>query len=96
MIWLALAATLTSAQGTLDYRLAVSGPAGTSVTVTAQPPAGWTAAFCSARLCAVGHVPVRIAATGTSFVDLHLYPTAHPAHGTVFVGAGNKTLHLRV
>lgn len=96
MIWLALAATLASVQGTHAYRMAVSGPVGATVTVTAKPPPGWTAAFCSARLCAVGHVPVTIAATGVSFVDLHLYPTAHPAHGTAFISARDRTLRLRV
>jgi hypothetical protein len=96
MISLALAATLTSTQGALAYQVAVRGPAGSSVIVTAQTPPGWTAAFCSQRLCAIGHVPVKIAATGASFVDLHLYPTAHPTHGTVFVSTRGKTLRLRV
>ena len=96
MISLALAATLTAMQGTLAYRVAVRGPVGSSVAVTAQPPPGWTAAFCSARLCAVGHVPLTIAATGTSFVDLHIYPTARPTHGTAFVTARGKTLRLKV
>jgi|HubBroStandDraft_6_1064221.scaffolds.fasta_scaffold37441_6 hypothetical protein len=96
MISLALAATLTSMQGTLAYRVAVRGPVGSSVIVAAQPPFGWTAAFCSPRLCAVGHVPVTIAATGTSYVDLHLYTTTRPMHGTAFITAQGNTLRLRV
>jgi hypothetical protein len=96
MISLALAATLASMQGTLAYRVALRGPVGSTVIVAAQPPPGWTAAFCSLRLCAVGHLPVAIAAAGTTFVDLHLYPTARPTHGTVLVTAGGKTLRLRV
>jgi hypothetical protein len=96
MISLALAATLTSLQGTHAYRVAVRGPAGSSVAVAAQPPPGWTAAFCSPRLCAVGHVPVTIAITGTSYVDLHLYSTARPTHGIAFVTSQGDTLRLRV
>jgi hypothetical protein len=96
MISLALAATLTSMQGTFAYRVAVRGPVGSSVIVAAQPPPGWTAAFCSPRLCAVGHVPVTIAATGTSYVDLHFYPTARPTHGTAFVTARGTALRLKV
>jgi hypothetical protein len=96
MISLALATMLTSMQGTLAYRLAVRGPVGSAVIVAAQPPPGWTAAFCSPRLCAVGHVPVIIAVSGTSYVDLHLYPTARPTHGTALVTVRGKTLRLRV
>jgi len=96
MISLALAATLMSMQGTIAYRVAVRGPGGSSVIVAAQPPPGWTAAFCSPRLCAVGHVPVTIAASGISYVDLHLYPTGRPTHGTAFVTARGTTLRLRV
>jgi hypothetical protein len=96
MISLALAATLTSMQGTLAYRLAVGGPIGSSVIVAAQPPPGWTAAFCSPHLCSVGHIPVTIAATGTSYVELHLYPMARPTHGTAFVTALGTALRLRV
>jgi hypothetical protein len=96
MISLALAATLTSPQGMHTYRVAVRGPAGSSVTVAAQPPLGWTAGFCSPRLCAVGHVPVTIAITGTSYVDLHFYPTARPTHGIAFVTSQGATLRLRV
>jgi hypothetical protein len=96
MISLALAATLSSMQGTLAYRVAVRGPVGSSVILTAQPPPGWTAAFCSPRLCAVGHVPVTITASGTSYVDLHFYATARPAHGTAFVTARGSTLLLRL
>ena len=96
MIALALAATLAPVGGMHAYRVAVSGPAGSSVTVAAQPPAGWTATFCSARVCAVGHVPVTIAATGTSYVDLHLYVAAHPTHGMVLVTARGDTLRLRI
>jgi hypothetical protein len=54
MISRALAATLTSMQGTPAYRVAVRGRLGPSVIVAAQPPPGWTTAFCSPRLCAVG------------------------------------------
>ena len=96
MIWLALAATLTPTHGALDYRVAVRGPAGSSVIVTAQPPPGWTAAFCSPRLCAVGHIPVKITASGASVVNLHLYPMAHPTHGIALVTARGKTLRIKV
>jgi hypothetical protein len=94
MISLALAAALTSVRGAHAYRVAVSGPVGSSVIVAAQPPPGWTATFCSARLCAVGHVPVTIATTGTSYVDLHLYSTGHPTHGVMFVSARGKTVRV--
>jgi hypothetical protein len=94
MIALALAATLASAEGTRAYRVAVSGPSGSSVVVAAQPPPGWTAAFCSDRVCALGHVRVRIATTGTSYVELHLYVAAHSSHGVVLVTAQGKTLRL--
>lgn len=96
MISLALATTLMSTQGAFAYRIAVRGPVGSSVIVAAQPPPGWTAAFCTRRLCAIGHVPVKIAGTGTSFIDLHLDPAAHPTHGTAFVSARGKMLRLRV
>lgn len=96
MISLALAATLMSMHGTLAYRLAVHGPPGSSVIVAAQPPPGWTAAFCSPHLCAIKRVPVTIAATGTSYVDLHFYPTSGPAYGTAFITARGTTLRLRV
>jgi hypothetical protein len=96
MISLALAATVTSMQGTLTYRVAVRGPIGSSVIVAAQPPPGWTAAFCTPHLCAVGHVPVTIAVGGTSYVDLHLYPMARPTHGTAVVTALGTALRLRV
>jgi hypothetical protein len=96
MIVLALAATLAAAHGTRAYRVAVSGPAGSSVTVSAKPPAGWTAAFCSVHLCAVGHVPLTIGATGTSYVDLHLYVGPHSTHGAVLVTARGTTLRLSV
>ena len=96
MISLALAATLTSMQGTLAYRVAVRGPVGSSVIVAAEPPPGWTAAFCSPRLCAVGHVPIIIAAAGISYLDLHLYSASRPMHGTAVVTARGTTLRLRV
>lgn len=96
MISLALAATLASMQGAFAYRVALHGPIGSSVIVAAQPPPGWIAAFCSSRLCAVGQVPVTIGAAGTAVVDLHLYPTYRPRHGTVLVTARGKTLRLRV
>jgi hypothetical protein len=96
MISLALAAALTSSQGTRAYRVAVSGPAGSSVVVAAQPPPGWTATFCSARVCAIGHVPVTIAPSGTSYLDVHLYFAARPTHGVVLVTARGETLRLRV
>jgi hypothetical protein len=97
MITLALAATLTSMQGTLAYRVAVHGPVGASVIVAAQAPPGWTAAFCSPRLCAVGRVLLMITATGISYVDLHLYSTARSMHGIATVTArGNTILRLRV
>jgi hypothetical protein len=94
MISLALAATLASVHGTRAYRVAVSGPSGSSVVVAAQPPPGWTAAFCSARVCALRHVRVTIGATGTSYVELHLYAAAHPSHGVVLVTAQGNTLRL--
>jgi hypothetical protein len=96
MISLALAVALTSPQGTHAYRVAVSGPAGSSVVLAAQPPPGWTATFCSARLCAVGHVPVTIASAGTAYVDLHLYVAAHVAHGVVLLTARGVALRFRV
>jgi hypothetical protein len=96
MISLALAAALTSSLGAHAYRVEISGPAGSSVVVAAQPPPGWTATFCSARLCAVGHVPVTIAAAGTAYVDLHLYVAAHAAHGVVRLTARGVALRFRV
>jgi hypothetical protein len=96
MISLALAAALTSSHGMHAYRLAVSGPAGSSVVVAAQPPPGWTATFCSARLCAIGHVPVTIAAAGTTYLELHLYVAAHAAHGVTLLTARGVALRLRV
>ena len=96
MISLALAATLTSLPGTHAYRVAVRGPAGAHVVIAAQPPPGWTAAFCSPRLCAVGSVPVTIAAAGVVYVDLHLYPNARPTHGIAFVRSQGDRLCLRV
>ncbi|HEY3674856.1 MAG TPA: hypothetical protein VGK84_02585 [Candidatus Tumulicola sp.] len=94
MIALALAATLASASGTHAYRVAVSGPSGSSVVIAAKPPQGWTAAFCSARACAVGHVPVKIGAAGTSYVELHLYPADHPSRGVALVTASGDTLRI--
>lgn len=96
MISLALAATLASMHGTFAYRVAVRGPAGFSVMVAAEAPLGWTAAFCTSHLCALGHVPITIASTGTSFVNVHLYPAAHPMHGTAVVRAADKTLRLKI
>jgi hypothetical protein len=94
MISLALAAALASSQETHAYRVAVSGPARSSITVAAKPPPGWTATFCSARVCAIGHVPVTIAASGTSYLDLHLYFAAGSRHGVVVVSTPGSTLRL--
>jgi hypothetical protein len=100
MISLALGAALTSTLGAHAYRVAISGPAGSSVVVAAQPPPGWTATFCSARFCSVGHVLVTISAAGTSYVDLHLYFAAGSNHGAVLVTArgdrDTRSVHFTV
>src|SRR6516164_4020816 len=63
MISLVLAGTLVSMPGAHAYRVGVRGREGTSLVVSAQAPPGWTVAFCSPRICAVGHVPLTISAT---------------------------------
>jgi hypothetical protein len=96
MISLALAASLTSLPGVHAYRVAVRGAAGSHVIVAAQPPPGWTAAFCSARLCALSRVPVTIGDSGASYVDVHFYPTTHPTHGIASVTSQGYMLRLRI
>ena len=96
MISLVLAGTLVSMPGAHAYRVGVRGTAGTSLVVAAQAPPGWTAAFCSPRICAVSHVPITIAAAGTSYVELHLYPASSSKHGIVVVTAQSGVLRLRI
>jgi hypothetical protein len=96
VISLALASTLASAPGAHAYRVSVSGPRGSSIVVAAQPPPGWTATFCNPRVCAVGHAPVAIGASGTADLELHLYPAAHPSNGDVLVTAQGATLRIAV
>jgi hypothetical protein len=97
MTALALAGTLASMPGTYAYRIAVSGRSGSAVIVAAAAPPGWVAAFCSVRICSVGHVPITIAASGTSYVQLHLYATSgHPSHGFITVAAQRNRLRLAI
>jgi hypothetical protein len=94
---LALAGVLASMPGSHEYRLAISGRPGSELTVAAATPPGWVAAFCSVRLCSVGHVPITIAASGTSYVVLHLYARGErPPHGLVTVTAQSDKLRLTI
>lgn len=56
-----------------NYRLMLRASPKTSVALHARTPAGWIAAFCTASVCAPGHVVVHIPQSGRSFITFHVY-----------------------
>jgi hypothetical protein len=91
---LALAGMLAPTPDGPGFRIVLHGLPGANVTVRAEPPKGWLAAFCSASICSVGHVHVTIRADGTAAIELRLHDVAHGAHGRTMVTAFGESLVL--
>jgi len=70
-----------------DYRVAIHNARRTHVTLRANVPQGWIAAFCTSSVCAPGHVVVRVPANGEAIIALHIYRVANaaPHRGNVTV-----------
>jgi|GEM_PF-6491772 len=68
-----LAVAAGMSPGERDYRLTVRATPASSVALRARMPAGWIAAFCTASVCAAGHVVVRVPERGASVIALHVY-----------------------
>jgi len=93
---LMLAGALAATPDGPGFRIALSGAPGSIVTMRAQAPRGWLAAFCSSRVCAIGRVTVKIPATGVASVELHMHDVASGAHGQTIVEASGQTLALTI
>jgi hypothetical protein len=93
---LMLAGALAATPNAPGFRIALSGAPGTTVTLRAQAPRGWLAAFCSSQVCAIGRVTVKIPATGVASVELHMHDVANGRHGRAVVEASGHTLTLMI
>ena len=84
-----------SIASTLKYRLAISGPPNTHVTLHASGlPKGWVASFCSDRLCRPFNATIDVPAVGVKIVEFQIVPGdgAAPANVRIDAAAGGKTV----
>jgi hypothetical protein len=92
MIAITLAAILAAAPDGPAFRFKLQGAPGSTVAVHASAPRGWLPAFCSTRICSIGHISVRIPKSGVATLDLHMHNVANGAHGTSEVSAGGESV----
>jgi hypothetical protein len=93
---LALASVLASTNDGPGYRLAISGAPNAAVSVTTTVPRGWVASFCSGRICAVGHIPIRLPASGSTTIDVRFHNVNGGHRGNAEVRAAGRELTLPV
>jgi hypothetical protein len=87
-----LAVAAGTAIGERDYRLTVRAVPHAAVALRAHMPSGWIAAFCTASVCAPGHVVVHVPQSGKSAIALHIYRVRNDAthRGHVLIDAGDR------
>jgi hypothetical protein len=56
-----------------SYQLRVHGDPGTRVALRVSGVHGWVEAFCTSKVCSVGHVVTAIPESGTDVVKLSVY-----------------------
>lgn len=85
-----------SIASTIKYRLAVSGPAGNRVALTAKGlPKGWIGSFCSDRLCSPFASTIVIPPSGIKLVEFQVVPpddARHTAQVRIHAQSGGKSL----
>jgi hypothetical protein len=96
MFAITLAATLAASPDGPAFRLKLNGTPGSTVAVTASAPRGWLPAFCSTRICSIGHISVTIPKNGVATLDLHMHNVANGAHGTSKVSADGENVELPI
>jgi hypothetical protein len=96
MFAITLAATLAASPDGPEFRFNLRGTPGSTVAVKASAPAGWLPAFCSTRVCSIGHVSVIIPKSGVATLDLHMHNVANGAHGTSRVSANGESVAVHI
>jgi len=85
-----------SIASTIKYRLAVSGPAGNHVALTATGlPKGWIGSFCSDRLCSPFASTIVIPQSGIKLVEFQVVPpdsARHIAQVRIHAASDGKSL----
>lgn len=79
------------------YRITVHSKPAAQILERVRVPQGWVGAFCTPRVCSVGHVTVLVPASGVAISELHLYRVSLTAahHVTILFSAGDTTITLR-
>jgi len=67
------AAAITSGPDMRAYRLRIHAQPGTQVALRSSSVQGWVESFCTARVCAPGHVVEVIPASGTAVMNFDVY-----------------------
>ena len=96
MFAITLAAMLAASQDGPAFRFKLDGAPGSTVAVTSNAPRGWLPAFCSTRVCSIGHIRVTIPKSGVTTLDLHMHNVANGAHGTAKVSADGESVAVRI
>jgi hypothetical protein len=93
-----LAAALVGAgPSELAYRITIRSQPATQIVERVRIPPGWVGAFCTPRVCALGHVTVVVPASGIAVSELHLYRETSIAarHFEIVLSAGSAELLLK-
>jgi hypothetical protein len=96
MFAIMLAATLAASPDGPSFRFNLHGTPGSTVAVKANAPRGWLPAFCSTRICSIGHISVTIPKSGVATLDLHMHNVANGAHGTSAVSADGESVAVPI
>ena len=96
MFAIALSAALAASPDGPSFRFKLSGAPGSTVAVRDSAPSGWLPAFCTTRVCSIGHVIVKLPKSGIATVDLHMHNVAGGAHGTANVSAGGASVAVPI
>jgi hypothetical protein len=97
IVQLAAAAALSAGPSARAYRITIHSQPAAQVVERVRVPPGWVGAFCTPRVCAVGHVTVVVPASGVAVSELHLYRESDTAarHFAIFLTAGSSELVLQ-
>jgi hypothetical protein len=98
MIVQLVAATLVGASPSARaYRITIRSQPTAQIAERVRVPPGWVGAFCTSRVCAVGHVTVVVPASGVAVSELHLYreTAAAARHFAIVFTAGNAKVILQ-
>jgi hypothetical protein len=96
MFAITLAATLAASPDGPAFRFNLRGMPSSTVAVKANAPRGWLPAFCSTRICAIGHIRVTIPQSGVATLDLHMHNVANGVHGTSEVSADGESVAVPI